>query len=453
MALKLRRGTEANRTSITPAEGELIYITDTKKLYSGDGTTAGGVLVTGGGADIPGITDNTTAGAVLTLGDLVIAIDADLSITGYEITGDGDIDITGNITASGAGTGIITASSFVGDVTGNVTGNASGAHTGTFDGDMTGSVFGNDSTVIVDGNNNTLHGNLKDVNSISYATPLDISNETTGVVSTTYLSNTGEAAYLKIRRTDAGTAPDQNVGLLAWDQVDDTGTKTYVSFAGWHSGLYIGTASDGTTYNATNYVGITDGNMALGDYTPAAGLRLDVRGNVKATGFIQTGSFTTAERDALTGAEGMIIYNSTTNQLESYENSAWGATGGAGGGSIGNFTFASSIVDTDDSSGIVITPAVTMSSDLTVENDLVVSNTVTAGKFVSTGTETPEISAGANLNLTAGNAVVITSSPLRMASFTTTERNALAAQNGDIIYNTTDNKFQGYENGAWANLI
>jgi hypothetical protein len=40
-----------------------------------------------------------------------------------------------------------------------------------------------------------------------------------------------------------------------------------------------------------------------------------------------------------------------------------------------------------------------------------------------------------------------------MASFTTTERNALTPENGDIIYNTTDNKFQGYENGAWANLI
>lgn len=36
---------------------------------------------------------------------------------------------------------------------------------------------------------------------------------------------------------------------------------------------------------------------------------------------------------------------------------------------------------------------------------------------------------------------------------TTTERNALTASNGMIIYNTTDNKFQGYENGAWANLI
>ena len=107
----------------------------------------------------------------------------------------------------------------------------------------------------------------------------------------------------------------------------------------------------------------------------------------------------------------------------------------------------------NDSSAITVTPAVVLSSDLSVENNLAVTGTVTADKFVATGTETPEISASANLNLTAGNAVVITGSPLRMASFTTTERNALAAQNGDVIYNTTDNKFQGYENGSWANLI
>jgi hypothetical protein len=55
--------------------------------------------------------------------------------------------------------------------------------------------------------------------------------------------------------------------------------------------------------------------------------------------------------------------------------------------------------------------------------------------------------------LTAGTRVEVTSSPLKMASFTTIERNALTPENGDIIYNTTDNKFQGYENGAWANLI
>lgn len=45
MALQLRRGTSGTRTSITPAVGELIYTTDTKRLYVGDGTTAGGTAV------------------------------------------------------------------------------------------------------------------------------------------------------------------------------------------------------------------------------------------------------------------------------------------------------------------------------------------------------------------------------------------------------------------------
>ena len=36
---------------------------------------------------------------------------------------------------------------------------------------------------------------------------------------------------------------------------------------------------------------------------------------------------------------------------------------------------------------------------------------------------------------------------------TTVERDALAPTNGMLIYNTTLNKFQGYENGAWGNLI
>lgn len=52
MALQIRRGTNSERTAVTLSAGELGYTTDTKKLYVGDGTTAGGVEV-GGGSSAP----------------------------------------------------------------------------------------------------------------------------------------------------------------------------------------------------------------------------------------------------------------------------------------------------------------------------------------------------------------------------------------------------------------
>jgi len=49
MPLQFRRGTDAQRTAVTPAAGEPIWVTDTQALYVGDGSTAGGVAITGGG--------------------------------------------------------------------------------------------------------------------------------------------------------------------------------------------------------------------------------------------------------------------------------------------------------------------------------------------------------------------------------------------------------------------
>jgi hypothetical protein len=47
MALKIRRGSNASRITITPVEGELLYTTDTKKIFVGDGSTLGGTQVSG----------------------------------------------------------------------------------------------------------------------------------------------------------------------------------------------------------------------------------------------------------------------------------------------------------------------------------------------------------------------------------------------------------------------
>ena len=90
MALQLRRGTDAERQGITPKEGELIYVTDTNRLWVGgkiapnQSLEQGGILVSG---SLVNDTNPTLA--------------ADLDLNGNDITGNGNISINGTITATG----------------------------------------------------------------------------------------------------------------------------------------------------------------------------------------------------------------------------------------------------------------------------------------------------------------------------------------------------------------
>ena len=109
-------------------------------------------------------------------------------------------------------------------------------------------------------------------------------------------------------------------------------------------------------------------------------------------------------------------------------------------------------IDTLDSSAITVIPKMLFNSDVEIENELIVRNSVRAREFITDSVGVPEVSSVTNLNLTAGNAVVITQSPFRLAKYTTSQRNALTAQNGDMIYNLDTNKFQGYANSTWVDL-
>ena len=50
--IKIKSGLEANRNSIIPVEGELIYTTDEKHVYVGDGATSGGIDTESSAAEI-----------------------------------------------------------------------------------------------------------------------------------------------------------------------------------------------------------------------------------------------------------------------------------------------------------------------------------------------------------------------------------------------------------------
>jgi len=68
----------------------------------------------------------------------------------------------------------------------------------------------------------------------------------------------------------------------------------------------------------------------------------------------------------------------------------------------------------------------------------------------------------ANGNVLVGTTTDVTSAKLQiggttgallLSRLTTTQRDALTPTNGMVLYNSTLGKFQGYEAGAWANLI
>ena len=100
MALRLRRGTDAERQQpgFIPESGELIYTTDTKLVYVGDGVTGGGLPISSG------------AFATSLVTDLSPQLGGDLDLNSFQITGDGAVDINGAIDTSGDITSATTVS-------------------------------------------------------------------------------------------------------------------------------------------------------------------------------------------------------------------------------------------------------------------------------------------------------------------------------------------------------
>ena len=142
------------------------------------------------------------------------------------------------------------------------------------------------------------------------------------------------------------------------------------------------------------------------------------------------------------------ISGASSGQILSWNGTdyAWVAdqTGGGGGGTPGG---SDTQVQYNNSGAFGAEADFTYNAStntLTVPN-LVVTN------ITANGAGTQTISAGANIELDATNRVLVTDTPFRLASFTTTTRNAIASPaNGDMIYNTTTNQLESYENGAWV---
>jgi outer membrane lipoprotein SlyB len=143
MPLQVRRGTTAERGTITPLVGELVYDTQEGKLYVGDGVTAGGVPASAYSDDdaqdavFAALNHSDHTGIRFTYNDTAAKITAIVNpdLTEYE----------GTISADGFKGSIFADDSTLifNSVTGTVSAN--------FRGDLVGSVFSDNSTILIDG--------------------------------------------------------------------------------------------------------------------------------------------------------------------------------------------------------------------------------------------------------------------------------------------------------------
>ena len=195
---------------------------------------------------------------------------------------------------------------------------------------------------------------------------------------------------------------------------------------------YVGSAGTGSTFT-----GGTVANPTTFSTTASFNSNVNFNGAVSAVGIIGS----TVNNFAILG--GLTVANSFSPTQGASTNSTTGALVVIGGvGISGNVNIGGNLTVNGQS----------LSSNGSNSANAVFTGTVTAASFVSTSPGTPTLYGASNLNLTAVGRVQVSQSPFRLWSISSATRATLAPGNGDLIYNSDVNKFQGYANSAWVDI-
>ena len=113
----------------------------------------------------------------------------------------------------------------------------------------------------------------------------------------------------------------------------------------------------------------------------------------------------------------------------------------------------SNLAEVDTLDSITDRGAIT-TNDITVGD--ITADSISADSITNTGVGQPEVTSASTLTLTGPDGVIVTGGAsggvFRLPTMTDTQRDSVTAVNGDMIYNSTDNRVQVYQNGAWVRL-
>lgn len=390
----------------------------TGDVYASDGTK---ILENNDGTVPATFTGNVTGNITSTNGNVSTFTNIDINSGSIDNTVIGS-DTPNSIT----GTTVIATTEFIGTLTGNVVG------------DIKGSIFADDSTLLVDAVNGSIPWDV-----ISGTPTLDV-DIAGGVV-------VPLDANFDINVEDSG------IGASIF-RITDTGI---VQVPGTITSFGINTNLD-IESNGTGNLSLSDGQN---------GLFLD--GTTGALSIASTGTVTLqgaagADLNIGTGTTGTVTIGSGSNTIDFPAGTNIDFTGANITGNTAEITETDPVFTASVAFGIAQSDidawnaAVSYTESDTLESVTTRGNTTTNSITVGglstesltvTGTGSSTIQSGNDIVLQATNRTRVEGTPFRVAQMTSTERNAIGAQqDGDIIFNTTVGKFQVSENGAWNDL-
>ena len=348
MPLQIRRGTELQRTSMTQplAAGELLFVTSpTNRIYVGDGTTLGGIAVTGytdenaQDAVAPMFTGGSHSGINFVYNDASNIINATVDLSNYN--------------------GTISASSFKGTLVAD---------------DSTALVDAVDGRIFLDG---TVKGNIVpdadvayDLGSATYRfRDLYLSGSSIKLGAAT-ITATGTAVNLPAGSTIGGSAigipgGDLNVNIVADDSTVIVNTTTQFVTA---QGGFIGNVTGNVTGNVSGIVTGTAGSSLVGNVT--GNVTGNVNGIVTGTAGSTlvgnvTGDLTGNVFGDLIGDLRGSVFADDSSAIVNAENRIVTAAGGFIGNVTGNLTTSRiELTHTAFASGFLIESDVTTAGDI-----------------------------------------------------------------------------------------
>ena len=465
MALRIRRGTDAQRAGITFDQGELIYTTNTQKLYVGDGVTAGGnnILATSAGVGLTWNTgtqqlDFTTQNLGLTTSVVSEGANKYFTTQRAQDAAAALFTAAGSPVATGTISGTISPATVTVNSIAGLTQGEPFIVSGSGGNNLT---IGTYYVISASGTSVVLASSLANATA---ATPVPLTTLTTGSVTGTTFSAGG---------------PDSGITFV-YDSVNhvmNISTSTTLPSVTGQTGKYLTNNGSTTSWATIPSAGITsvsaDTNPSLGGSLSLNGYNVTGSGNITVTGNITatSGSLTSSTITTGSGTLGNITFTGdsfgTNNNASLVINSGQNGLILTGLQNSGNAQGA--VIITKQSRGTLASPTAVNTYDFlagisaTAYNG---ANYVPSGSFgliqdgSSFTTSSVAVPAGFAVsvpnasgtltNFTFTNNGVGNIPTLQVGSFTGTGSLPFTPAAGMIIFDSSAGHFKGYNGTAWV---